>query len=144
MRKIQRVLERWGGWAARDYIALGWSPVAAGFKGLIAAPRSTRPTCCDDDGLLIDSCVSRLRQIRQTGEYDLLMAHYVYGVSKRTLARILKQDEKTVRVQLQVAEGFIDGCLSMLDATLEMDPEVEVTIVKEEPKPRPVKKVVMW
>lgn len=59
-----------------------------------------------------------------------MVAHYVYGASKRTLARLLKQDEKTVRVQLQVAEGFIDGCLSMLNARLEMDPEVEIEIKK--------------
>ena len=130
MRNIQRVLELWGGWAARDNHGLGWSPVAAGFKGLITAPRSSRPCCCDDDGLVIDACVARLRQIRQTGEFDLVVAHYVYGASKRTLARLLKQDEKTVRVQLQVAEGFIDGCLSLLNARPEMDPEVEIEINK--------------
>ncbi len=126
MRNIQQVLERWGGWAARDNSGLDWSPVAAGFKGLVATRRSNRPNCSDDDGLAIDACISRLRQTRQSGEYDLLMAHYVYGVPKRTLAKMLKQDEKTVRVQMQVAEGFIDGCLSMLNIRLEMDPEVEL------------------
>lgn len=134
MRNIQQVLERWGGWAARDSSQLDWSPIAAGFKGLIASPRSRRLSCSDDDGLVIDSCVIRLRTVRQSGEYDLVIAHYVYGVPKRTLAKHLKQDEKTVRVQLQVAEGFIDGCLCMLDTRLEMDPEVEVTPIVSQSK----------
>lgn len=128
MRNIQQVLERWGGWAARDNSGLDWSPVAAGFRGLVATRRSERPNCSDDDGLAIDACISRLRKTRQSGEFDLLMAHYVYGIPKRTLARMLKQDEKTVRIQMQVAEGFIDGCLSMLDIRLEMDPEVELPV----------------
>jgi hypothetical protein len=29
----------------------------------------------------------RLQKVRHTGELDLIMAHYVYGASKRTLAR---------------------------------------------------------
>ncbi|MBV4411700.1 antitermination protein Q [Enterobacteriaceae bacterium YMB-R22] len=144
MRNIQKVLERWGGWAARDYNNLGWTPVAAGFKSLIVAPRSRRLDCCDADGLIIDACICRLRKVRQAGEYDLLIAHYVYGASKRTLARILKQDEKTVRVQLQVAEGFIDGCLSMLDTRLEMDDSVEVSANNAAIRPLPVKKMMMW
>ncbi|BDH44884.1 antitermination protein Q [Salmonella enterica subsp. enterica serovar Choleraesuis] len=135
MRNVQQVLERWGGWAARDSNQLDWSPVAAGFKGMIASPRSRRLTCSDNDGMLVDSCVLRLRTLRQSGEYDLVIAHYVYGMPKRTLAKYLKQDEKTVRVQLQVAEGFIDGCLCMLDTRLDMDPEVEQPLVSSQPKP---------
>lgn len=124
MRNIQQVLERWGGWAADSNTAVSWAPIAAGFKGLVIPNSSRRLTCSDDDGLIIDGCVCRLQQVRQTGEFDLLMAHYVYGVSKRTLARWRGLDEKVVRIQLQVAEGFIDGCLSMLCVRLDMDPEV--------------------
>ncbi|HAP2506517.1 TPA: antitermination protein Q, partial [Escherichia coli] len=29
--------------------------------------------------------------------------------------------EKLIRIEIQMAEGFIDGCLSMLDVKLEMD-----------------------
>ncbi|MBC0478464.1 hypothetical protein FSG60_015205 [Escherichia coli] len=32
-----------------------------------------------------------------------------------------RKDEKLVRIEIQLAEGFIDGCLSMLDVNLEMD-----------------------
>ncbi|EHV72412.1 phage antitermination Q family protein [Escherichia coli 1-110-08_S4_C2] len=49
------------------------------------------------------------------------MAHYLYGISKRKLARARKKDEKLIRIEIQMAEGFIDGCLSMLDVKLEME-----------------------
>ncbi|EEU9450331.1 antitermination protein Q, partial [Escherichia coli] len=32
-----------------------------------------------------------------------------------------KKDEKLIRIEIQLAEGFIDGCLSMLDIRLEME-----------------------
>ncbi|EMX17179.1 phage antitermination Q family protein [Escherichia coli P0302293.9] len=49
------------------------------------------------------------------------MAHYLYGISKRKIAKARNKDEKLIRIEIQVAEGFIDGCLSMLDVKLEMD-----------------------
>ncbi|HHB2155897.1 TPA: antiterminator Q family protein, partial [Escherichia albertii] len=47
--------------------------------------------------------------------------HYLYGISKRKLAKARKKDEKLIRTEIQLAEGFIDGCLSMLGTRLEMD-----------------------
>ncbi|MWP35764.1 antiterminator Q family protein, partial [Escherichia coli] len=38
--------------------------------------------------------------------------------------RARKKDEKLIRIEMQMAEGFIDGCLSMLDITLDMDVEI--------------------
>ncbi|EOM9823858.1 antiterminator Q family protein, partial [Escherichia coli] len=35
--------------------------------------------------------------------------------------RARKKDEKLIRIEIQMAEGFIDGCLSMLDVKLEME-----------------------
>ncbi len=35
MRDIQMVLERWGAWAASDSSGVDYSPIAAGFKGLL-------------------------------------------------------------------------------------------------------------
>ncbi|ENW8578950.1 antiterminator Q family protein, partial [Escherichia coli] len=32
-----------------------------------------------------------------------------------------KKDEKLIRIEIQMAEGFVEGCLSMLDLCLEMD-----------------------
>ncbi|HEM6881809.1 TPA: antitermination protein Q, partial [Citrobacter amalonaticus] len=54
-------------------------------------------------------------------EHSLLVAHYLYGISKRKIARSRKKDEKLIRIEIQMAEGFIDGCFSMLNVTLDMD-----------------------
>lgn len=125
MRDIPQVLERWGGWAAADNSQLDWQKTAAGFRGLLPYPSSTRLICCDDDGLLIDGCVTRLQTTRPE-EYQLLILHYVMKHSKRAIARAMKRDEKLVRIMLQMAEGFVEGCLAMLDVKLDMDPLVEV------------------
>lgn len=123
MRDMQKVLERWGGWAASDGSGVDYSHVAAGFKGLIPLTGKMRLSCTDDDALIIEGCLARLRD-KRPAEYSLLVAHYLYGVSKRKLAKARKKDEKLIRVEIQMAEGFIDGCLSMLDIQLDMDVEL--------------------
>ncbi|MDM7189871.1 antiterminator Q family protein, partial [Klebsiella pneumoniae] len=50
---------------------------------------------------------------------------YLLGISKRKLAKSLKKDEKVIRIEIQMAEGFVDGCLAMLDLRLDMDIEVK-------------------
>ncbi|HGY3069812.1 TPA: antiterminator Q family protein, partial [Enterobacter hormaechei] len=37
------------------------------------------------------------------------------------IAKARKKDEKLIRIEIQMAEGFIDGCLSMLDIRLECE-----------------------
>jgi hypothetical protein len=124
MRDIQKVLERWGGWAASDSSSVDYSPIAAGFKGLLPQGGSSRLSCTDDDGLIIEGCMARLKK-RKPYEYDLLVAYYILQISKRKIAKKRKKDEKVIRVEMQMAEGFIEGCLAMLDIRLEMDPETE-------------------
>lgn len=120
MRDIQLVLERWGGWAASDNSGVDYSHIAAGFKGLLPPTGRSRPSCTDDDGLIIESCLARLQK-KKPNEHSLLVAHYLYGISKRSIARARKKDEKLIRIEIQMAEGFIDGCLAMLDIKLDMD-----------------------
>lgn len=120
MRDIQKVMELWGGWAASDSSGVDYSPIAAGFKGLLPQTGKSRLSCTDDDALIIESCLARLKK-RKPYEHSLLVAHYLYGISKRKLAKARKKDEKLIRIEIQMAEGFIDGCLSMLDVRLEMD-----------------------
>ncbi|QIP56849.1 antiterminator Q family protein [Hafnia alvei] len=119
-RDIQMVLERWGAWAASDSSGVDYSPIAAGFKGLLPCTSKARQACSDDDALIIESCLARLKQ-KKPYEHSLLVAHYLYRVPKRKIAKVHKKDEKLIRIEIQLAEGFIDGCLSMLDVTLEMD-----------------------
>ncbi|EGK5349383.1 antitermination protein Q [Salmonella enterica] len=120
MRNIQLILERWGAWAASDSSGVDYSPIAAGFKGLLPQTSKTRLSCTDDDALIIEGCLARLQK-RKPYEHSLLVAHYLYGISKRKIAKVRKKDEKLIRIEIQMAEGFIDGCLSMLDVKLEMD-----------------------
>jgi len=120
MRDIQQVLERWGAWASLS-TDIGWSPIAAGFKGIIPPSNKSRLSCSDNDGIIIDAAVGRLKAVRQPEELNLIMLHYVYGFSKREIGRRLKLNEARIRQQMQVAEGFIDGCLSIVDVVLEMD-----------------------
>ncbi|EID3014095.1 antitermination protein Q [Salmonella enterica] len=126
MRDIQKVLERWGAWAASDSCNVDYSPIAAGFKGLLPKTSKTRISCTDDDGLIIEGCMARLKQ-KQPYDYRLLVVHYVHGVSKREIARNRKKSEKQIRIEMLVAEGFIEGCLSMLNVSLEMDPLVFIS-----------------
>ena len=120
MRDISLVLERWGGWASMDRSGVDYSHIAAGFKGLLPQCGKTRLSCTDDDALIIEGCMARLRS-KKPYEHSLLVAHYLYGMSKRKIAKARKKDEKLIRIEIQIAEGFIDGCLCMLDVKLELD-----------------------
>lgn len=119
MRDISLVLERWGGWASMDNSGVDYSHIAAGFKGLLPQCGKARLSCTDDDALIIEGCMARLRD-KKPYEHSLLVAHYLYGISKRKIAKACKKDEKLIRIEIQMAEGFIDGCLSMLPIELEV------------------------
>jgi len=125
MRDIQKVLELWGAWAASDSCNIDYSPIAAGFKGLLPQTSKTRLQCTDNDGLIIEGCMARLSNKRPY-DYRLLVVHYVHGVSKRKMAHFRNKSEKQIRIEMQLAEGFIEGCLSMLDLMLEMDLVVNI------------------
>ncbi|HDG0627990.1 TPA: antitermination protein Q [Serratia marcescens] len=120
MRDIQLVLERWGQWA-KDNSGVDYSPIAAGFKGLLPSTSKSKPSCCDNDGLIVDGAVGRLKKVRDERELGVIMLHYRYGVSKSEIARRWKVSEGNIRQKLMMAESFIEGCLAMTGAMLEMD-----------------------
>lgn len=113
MRNMYEVMDLWGAWASSDHSGVDWQPIAAGFKGLIPHGKRTRLQCNDDEGILIDGCVARLKKCRQE-EYELVIAHFVIGISLRAIAKKRKCSDGTVRKDLQTALGFIDGCMSIL------------------------------
>jgi len=113
-------MELWGAWAASDSSTIDFSPIAAGFKGLLPHNSKTRITCSDDDGLIIEGCMARLMK-RKPYDYHLLVGYYVFMIPKRQMAKSRKKSEKQIRIEMMLAEGFIEGCLSMLDITLDMD-----------------------
>ncbi|WP_261641500.1 antiterminator Q family protein [Erwinia mallotivora] len=49
------------------------------------------------------------------------MDHYIRDISKRALGRKLKLSQGIIRIKFQMAEGFIGGCLSLLEVELELE-----------------------
>lgn len=123
MRDMSQVLERWAGWAHSEHSGVDYSPIAAGFKGLLPQNSKMTLSCTDDDGLVIESCLAKLRT-RRPEEHELIVLHYFYNIPKRKLAQRAHCDEKMIRIQVQMAEGFIEGCLSWLDTKLDMEAEL--------------------
>ncbi|HHQ4314156.1 TPA: antiterminator Q family protein [Serratia fonticola] len=119
MRDMYEVLSRWGAWA-RDNKGVGYSSIAAGFKGLLPPQSSGKLVCSDDDGLVIDGCVARLFKFKLE-EYELVIRHHYYGQSLCSIAMSWKCSDGTVRKIMQAAEGFIGGCLAVLDIKLDME-----------------------
>ena len=113
MRDMYEILDRWGAWAASDNGGVDWQPIAAGFKGLLPHGKKTRQQCDDDEGIMIDGCVARLRRYKPEG-YELVIAHFVIGISLRTIAKKRKCSDGTIRKELQTAMGFIEGVLSII------------------------------
>ncbi|MDH1086338.1 antiterminator Q family protein [Pantoea brenneri] len=124
MRDIQQVLERWGAWVACNPEKITWYPVAAGFKGLFPDKVTSRPQCCDEDGLIVSKCVAKL-QLKNVDLHDLLVDYYILGHTFMSLARKHHCSDGHIGKKLQKAEGVIEGMLVMLDASLEMDRYVQ-------------------
>ena len=113
MRDMYEVMDLWGAWAASDNSGVDWQPIAAGFKGLIPHGKKSRLQCDDDEGIMIDGCVARLRK-HNPEEYELIIAHFVLCMSLRKIAKKRKCSDGTIRKEMQTALGFIDGVMSML------------------------------
>ena len=86
MNDMYELMDRWGAWAADESNGVDWQPVAAGFKGLLPPAK----------------------------EYELVIAHFVIGISLRAIAKKRKCADGTIRKELQTAMGFISGVLSMI------------------------------
>lgn len=119
MRNIQRILELWGAWANNDVSGTDYSHIAAGFKGLLPQSKG-QEQCCDDDGIIIDSCVARLKEYSKD-EYQLLMDYYQRGKSLRKIAKARRCCDGTIRKELQHAQGFINGLLYALNIRLQCE-----------------------
>ncbi|WP_447879265.1 antiterminator Q family protein [Serratia fonticola] len=72
--------------------------------------------------------------MRRPDELQLLILHYVYGMSKRSIGRMRKTSEGRVRQEIMLAESFVDGCLAIAGVVLEMDPYTQRTQIYEPPK----------
>ncbi|WP_077167970.1 antiterminator Q family protein, partial [Escherichia coli] len=101
-----------------------WSPIAAGFKGLIPEKVKSRPQCCDDDAMIICGCMARLNR-NNSDLHDLLVDYYVLGETFMALARKHGCSDGTIGKKLQKAEGVVEGMLMLLGVRLEMDRYVQ-------------------
>lgn len=117
MRDMYEVMDLWGAWAAADSSGVDWQPIAAGFKGLIPYGKKSRPQSDDDEGIMIDGCVARLRKYK-VEEYELVIAHFVIGISLRTIAKKRKCSDGTIRREMQAALGFLEGVLNVIEEGL--------------------------
>ncbi|ENL1650993.1 MULTISPECIES: antiterminator Q family protein [Raoultella] len=113
MRDMYEILDRWGAWAASDNSGVDWQPIAAGFKGLLPHGKKTRQQCDDDEGIMIDGCVARLRRCKPE-EYELIIAHFVIGMSLRAIAKKRRCSDGKIRGELRSAMGFVEGVLCII------------------------------
>ncbi|OTA14289.1 antitermination protein [Xenorhabdus vietnamensis] len=120
MRDMRIILNQWGAWASEGNSDVDWSPIAAGFKGLVPSTRKTRAQCCDDDGFAIDAAVLRLKK-HNPYSYQLIVLHYIKALPLRAMGTKLGISHNEVAKRLQAAEGFIDGVLAVSGVTLERD-----------------------
>ncbi|MCS3433683.1 antiterminator Q family protein [Klebsiella sp. BIGb0407] len=116
MRDMYDVLDRWGAWAASENSGVDWQPIAAGFKGLIPHGKKSRTQCDDDEGIMIDGCIARLKKYKPE-EHELVIAHFVIGISLRAIAKKRKCSDGTVRKDMQTALGFVEGVICIVDGT---------------------------
>lgn len=114
MSDMYEKMDRWGAWAADENNGVDWQPIAAGFKGLLPHGKKSRLQCNDDEGIMIDGCVTRLKKYK-TEEYELVIAHFVIGISLRAIAKKRRCADGTIRKELQSSLGFINGVLSVLN-----------------------------
>lgn len=115
MNDMYELMDRWGAWAAAESSGVDWQTIAAGFKGLLPYGKKSRVQCDDDEGIMIDGCVARLRKYKPE-EYELVMAHFVIGISLRTIAKKRKCSDGTIRKDLQTALGFVSGVMLMVES----------------------------
>ncbi|MBD2811781.1 antitermination protein Q [Xenorhabdus sp. Vera] len=120
-RDMQKILLHWGGWVVQGRVNIGWKSISAGFKDAVSYTSSNKLSCSDEDGMIIDSCVAKLRSVGMAQECDFIEDHYVKGISKRAIGRNFKISESEVRKRMLVAESFILGCLEILNEPLELD-----------------------
>ena len=110
MRDIQMVLERWGAWAASGNTGVDYSPIAAGFKGLLPSTAKPRPACSDDDGLIIENCLTRLKK-KKPDEYSLLVAHYLLRISKRQMPEQERRAKRQYELRCRLLKDLLtDVC----------------------------------
>ncbi|MFL4794683.1 antiterminator Q family protein [Escherichia coli] len=107
---IYDILDGWGAWAVAENSSIDWQEIADNYKNVVPHGKKSRRQCSNDEGGIIDTCMLRLKQYR-IDDYELIIAHFVMGVSLRCLAKINECSDGKIRKKMQMAMGFIAGCI---------------------------------
>lgn len=105
-------MDCWGAWAVAGNSSINWQQVADKYKDVVPHGKKLRRQSSDDEGRVIDEWILRLRQYK-IDEYELIVAHFVIGVSLRKIAK-----ERNVRMGLleknTSSDGSIGGSINAL------------------------------
>lgn len=108
---IYDILDSWGAWAVAGNSSINWQQVADKYKDVVPHGKKLRRQCSDDEGRVIDEWILRLRQYK-IDEYELIVAHFVIGLSLRAIAKQKGCSDGTIRKKICAAIGFTHGYLS--------------------------------
>lgn len=97
MCDIRAVMQRWGEWAAHEENRSAWPAVCTTFRGVLAGKSSLRPSCTDEDGMIIAACVSRRYFAGRDAEREVLFAYYVLRLSLRDVADLFETNRMQIR-----------------------------------------------
>ncbi|EPD0988435.1 antiterminator Q family protein [Escherichia coli] len=109
---IYDILDSWGAWAVAGNSSINWQQVADKYKDVVPHGKKLRRQSSDDEGRVIDEWILRLRQYK-IDEYELIVAHFVIGVSLRKIAKRKKCADGTIRKKIQAAMGVLEGVLML-------------------------------
>ncbi|EBX0576173.1 antitermination protein [Salmonella enterica subsp. enterica serovar Utah] len=107
---IYDILDGWGAWAAAGNSSIKWRQVADKYRDVVPYGKKSHRQCNNDEGGMIDESVFRLKKLVPEG-YELVIAHFVVGISLRTIAKRHECSDGSVRKKLYAAMGFVRGCL---------------------------------
>ncbi|EAA7254623.1 antitermination protein [Salmonella enterica subsp. enterica serovar Newport] len=107
---IYDILDGWGAWAAAGNSSIKWRQVADKYRDVVPYGKKSRRQCNNDEGRMIDEWVLKLRQYKND-EYELIIAHFVIGISLRKIAKKKKCADGTIRKKLQAVMGLLEGML---------------------------------
>lgn len=109
---IYDILDCWGAWAVAGNSSINWQQVADKYKDVVPHGKKLRRQSSDDEGRVIDEWILRLRQYK-IDEYELIVAHFVIGVSLRKIAKRKKCADGTIRKKIQAVMGVLEGVLML-------------------------------
>lgn len=113
MRNMTVVMEKYGAWVRTGKSSeIGFSHIAAGFKGLLPRSPARVNPCNDDDGLHLDGAMKFLRyDAERCQSYDCLVLYYINCMTIDSIAKKKARSIKTIQQYLRTGEGFVDGAL---------------------------------